>query len=245
MIENNIFITGDKHGQFDEMLRRFYGYIPAHSTIIILGDVGLNYYENTTDLINKEKLQQSGHTYLCLRGNHERRPIGEKKYISNDTFGGTFIVEDYYPNILYFIDGNDYRITVNGNRKKCIAIGGAYSVDKYYRLAKQAAGHSGYKWFEDEQLNEEEKSLIINKLKAYNQYDYVLSHTCPRNMIPTDMFLPQVDQSTVDNSMEDFLQEVSDMTEFEKWYCGHWHTDRIVDKYRFMYNDIICFGENY
>lgn len=36
----------------------------------------------------------------------------------------------------------------------CIVIGGAYSVDKYYRLAR------GYNWFEDEQPSDEIKEKV-------------------------------------------------------------------------------------
>lgn len=247
MLKKGIYITGDKHGNFKNMLDYLDGHIPHGSVVIILGDVGLNYYSDIRDLINKEKLNMLGYTFICLRGNHEARPTGKEKYITNDYFGGTFIVEDDFPNILYMIDGNDYRFTVNGKRKRCIAIGGAYSVDKYYRLAMQVNGYKGYKWFEDEQLNETERAAIMNKFIEYSSYDYIFTHTCPYNVEPRDMFLDKVDQSTVDNTMEYFFQDIADMSTFEIWYCGHWHTDRTVyydeKRYCFMYNDIKELGE--
>lgn len=247
MLKKGIYITGDKHGNFKNMLDYLDNHIPHGSVVIILGDVGLNYYSDIRDLINKEKLNTSGYTFICLRGNHEARPTGKEKYITNDYFGGTFIVEDDFSNILYMIDGNDYRFTVNEKRKKCLAIGGAYSVDKYYRLAMLAEGHSGYKWFEDEQLNEEERKRIVDKIKDFNSYNYIFSHTCPFNIEPRDMFLVGLDQATVDDTMEHFLQDIADAVMFDIWYCGHWHTDRKVhevnDDFIFMYNDIKELGE--
>ena len=47
-------------------------------------------------------------------------------------------------------DGEIYDI----DDKKVMVIGGAYSVDKWYRLKMN------YKWFEDEQISEEEKSFV-------------------------------------------------------------------------------------
>lgn len=242
MLNKGIYITGDKHGNFTNMLDYLNDHVPAGSVIVLLGDVGLNYYGDIKDMINKEKLNSAGYTFVCLRGNHEARPTGKEQYVTNDYFGGTFIVEDAFPNILYMKDGYDYRFTVNGERKKVLAIGGAYSVDKYYRLAMQANGHRGYKWFADEQLNEKERLEILNKVKDYNSYNYIFTHTCPFSVEPTDMFLSQVNQNEVDTTMEYFLQDISEITDFDIWYCGHWHTDRVVynknNEYRFMFNEI-------
>ena len=56
---------------------------------------------------------------------------------------GKVWVEEAYPNILFAKDGEIYDIA----GMKTIVIGGAYSVDKFYRLSK------GYNWFEDEQTS--------------------------------------------------------------------------------------------
>ena len=73
--------------------------------------------------------------------------------------------------------------------------------------------------------------------------DFILSHTCPFKYIPRDMFLSQIDQSTVDDTMEHWMDGFEESVPYEKWYCGHWHTDRSVDRMRFMYHDIILLGE--
>ena len=78
---------------------------------------------------------------------------------------------------------------------KSIVIGGAYSVDKFYRLAM------GYKWFEDEQPSTEVKEYVESQLEKLNwNIDLVLSHTAPLRYEPVEWFLPVIDQSTVDKS---------------------------------------------
>ena len=61
------------------------------------------------------------------------------------------------------------------------------------------------------------------------------------------MFISGVDQSKVDRSTEDWLNMIEKNLNYEKWYCGHWHTDRTVyydkKRYCFMYNDIKELGE--
>ena len=67
--------------------------------------------------------------------------------------------------------------------------------------------------------------------------DIVLSHTCPRKYEPTEVFLSSLDQSSVDKSTEDWLDGIEDRLDYKKWYCGHYHTRKQVDKIQFMFED--------
>ena len=54
-----------------------------------------------------------------------------------------------------------------------------------------------------------------------NKIDIILSHTCPYKYLPREMFLAEIDQSTVDYTTEYFLDEIEDKTDYKLWYCGH------------------------
>mgnify|MGYP002578620355 CR=1 FL=1 len=126
------------------------------------------------------------------------------------------------------IDGEVYDF--NGN--SCIVIGGAYSVDKYYRLAR------GWSWFPDEQPSEEIKAKVERVLAERNwKIDIVLSHTGPLKYEPTEVFLPMIDQSTVDKSTEVWLEQIEAKLDYERWYFAHYHTEKEVGKIRIMHND--------
>lgn len=71
-----------------------------------------------------------------------------------------------------------------------------------------------------------------------NKVDIILSHTCPYKYLPREMFLDRIDQSTVDNSTEYFLDEIEKTTNYNFWYCGHYHTDKEIDKIIFMFHKI-------
>ena len=60
--------------------------------------------------------------------------------------------EEKYPNLLFAKDGEIYDF----DGKKAVVIGGAYSVDKYYRLRNYMP------WFESEQPTEEIKHYVAN-----------------------------------------------------------------------------------
>ena len=43
--------------------------------------------------------------------------------------------------------------------------------------------------------------------------------------------------------MECFLDEVEENIDYDKWYCGHYHTEKQIDKLEFMYRDIKEFSK--
>ena len=225
-----IYITGDTHGQFGR-INRFtqLANTTTDDIMIILGDAGLNYYLSDQDDTRKKEVSKIPLTFFCIHGNHEERPNLIGTYHEITWHGGIVYVEDKYPNILFAKDGEVYDF----DGKSAIVIGGAYSVDKFHRLAR------GWNWFESEQPDEETKNKIWHKLMSLNwKIDYVLSHTCPLKYEPVEVFLPFIDQSDVDKSTEEFLNDVENALEYEKWYCGHYHTTKSIDKIRFMFEDI-------
>ena len=128
-----IYITGDTHGDMNRIIRFCERMETSQEDImIILGDVGLNYYGDSRDRRNKEKVANLPITLFCIHGNHERRPTTIVEYKLQEWNGGKVWVEEAYPNILFAKDGEIYDIA----GMKTIVIGGAYSVDKFYGLSK-------------------------------------------------------------------------------------------------------------
>lgn len=228
-----VYITGDKHGEF----RSVFAFCEDNSTklddiLIVLGDAGINYFASKNDYKLKDKLQNLNITLFCIHGNHEERPYNISTYKTKEFHGGLVYYEEDYPNILFADDGEIYDF----NGKKTLVIGGAYSVDKNFRIIY------GYNWYESEQPTEEVKNKVRNVLSKNNyKVDVILSHTCPYKYLPRETFLEGIDQSKVDNSTEYFLNEIEDKTNYDKWYCGHYHTDKKIDKVRFMFHDVCIF----
>ena len=141
--------------------------------------------------------------------------------------GGIVHVEDDYPNLLFAKDGEGDDL----DGQKTIVIGGAYSVDKWYRLQRNL------NWFPDEQPSEEIKASVEQKLDALNwKVDAVLTHTCPERYIPREAFLSGVDQLTVDNSTEVWLDAIAERLSYKAWYCGHWHINKRIDNMHFLFD---------
>ena len=146
-----IYFTGDIHGAVDGIADFINKIHPTmEDVIVLLGDVGANYYTGRRDNLLKAFLNDAGTVFLCIHGNHERRPTTIPGYVETEWHGGKAWVQPEYPNLIFARDGEIY--TLNGLRY--LVIGGAYSVDKYYRLSH------GWGWWPDEQPSPEIKTYV-------------------------------------------------------------------------------------
>ena len=230
-----VIYTGDTHGYTEKILTITDKLSLTESdTIVILGDAGYNYYGNEYgDLRKKKIIGRMSPTVFCIHGNHEMRPQTIPSYKEIQWRGGIVYRENAYPKILFAKDGEVYDF----DGISAIAIGGAYSVDKEYRL------ENGWGWWADEQPSDEIKARVEKALADRdNKIDVILSHTTPLKYEPTEVFLSCIDQSTVDKSTEQWLDKIEEIVEYKKWYCGHYHTNKKIDKVSILFEDIAVFG---
>lgn len=226
-------ITGDTHRDFrrvSALCDKFK--TTKDDTLIVLGDAGINYFGGEKDLLLKSELVELPISMFCIHGNHERRPESLGSYTETEWNGGVVYTEQAFPSLLFAKDGEIYAI----ESKRCMAIGGAYSVDKALRLKN----HWG--WWDDEQPTNEVKRRVEDKLDIENwRIDVVLSHTSPLRYEPREAFLSFVDDSEVDKSTEIWLDSIEHKLYYDQWYCGHYHTDKVIDKMRFLFEDFLQF----
>lgn len=225
----HFYITGDTHRDFS----RIEEFCEENETsvddvMIILGDAGINYYLNHSDKELKSRLSRLEITLFCVHGNHEERPYLAADCEEKIWHKGIVYVEEQYPNILYAKDGEIYDF----NGKTVMPIGGAYSVDKYYRI------RNGLQWFDSEQPDDEIKEYVERQLEAVDwKIDIILSHTVPIDAEPVWAFIPGLNQDLVDKTTEKWLQTIYDSLEFEAWYAGHYHVESEECGIRIMYED--------
>jgi len=223
-----VYITGDIHGSLEPIRELFDKFAPLkYDIIVLLGDVGVNYWGTLKDIELKHEMNSLGATFFCIHGNHENRPQNIASYREKDWNGGRVLYEEDFPNILFPTDGDIF--TLEG--RQCLVIGGAYSVDKLQRQ------RNGYKWWYDEQPSAAVKEYVEEQIAA-KRVDVVFSHTCPAKYIPTECMMSCVDRSTVDTSTEDWLDTIEDRLDYEAWYLGHWHIDKRIDKMHFLYHGV-------
>ena len=147
-------------------------------------------------------------------GNHENYDL-IKNYPIVDFCGGK--ARKITDSLFYEIRGEVY--TFGG--KTFLSCGGAESTDKEIRK-------EGVSWWKDESISFEEVERIS---KQHKSVDFIISHTCPSEVARILGFVP-----TISNECISFLEKE---IECEKIYCGHYHQDRLIDKTRIVYNDVL------
>lgn len=228
------YITGDTHGSYSRLVD-FYiqNRLCEDDVIIIMGDTELNYDNDEKDTKKKRRVSTKlPVTLFFIHGNHDIRPANIPSYQETQWNGGVVYQEIEFPNFLFAKDGSIF----NFDGRKTIVVGGAYSIDKHYRL------EHGYNWFADEQPSPAIKQKVENVLEKNKwQIDTVLTHTCPLKYEPREAFFSNIDQNQVDKSTEIWLDKIENRLTYQRWFCGHYHIDKKIDKLRFIFKDIIPF----
>ena len=95
-----IYYTGDIHGDPYEVIQFCDSKkLTEQDTLVLLGDVGANYYRNRRDTEMKRVLAAVKPTMLCIHGNHEIRPASIPSYRTKQWNGGTVWVEEAFPRL--------------------------------------------------------------------------------------------------------------------------------------------------
>ena len=236
------YVSSDWHGDANAF-RLCESKLPdTPTTVLLLGDIGLT-YGDFNNVYLKELMSKSPHTYIVMRGNHDKRYVKYAKEQEGgwgweqDAWGDNEIwYQKKYPNILYVKDeGGLYHL----GDMNCLFIPGAWSIDGMYRQAH------GLPWEYDEELSMIEQYQIV-KIVNENRIDYVFSHDCPYRWQEElkEFFLPIKVKSQIGFNL--FLNNVlGDLKNLDKWYFGHYHGNKIVGegKGELIYQSPIFFKE--
>lgn len=217
-------LLGDCHGDF----RKIYQFaekmeLKEGDAIIVLGDMGLLWRQDRRDanIFIRDFEDRWKFNLYFVDGNHEN--FHQLNSLPEDENGMGFVSK----HIRHLKRGRRYNI----NGKDILAIGGADSVDQFYRT-------EGLSWWREEAITQED----IDRVEE-GHYDYVLSHTCPLNIFEAyKLYLCTLGNIVDDNEplfkiSNNSLEKLLDKITFDKWYFGHYHVDKHIDeKYTCLYH---------
>ena len=236
-----IYLTGDTHGGVDmhklnsKELKKANIRLTDKDYLIITGDFGfpftpddLKKYEEKNGeyifWINRMKAQP--YKILFIDGNHDNHDWWSEQAVS-EMFGGKVQIHPHAENVIHLMRGEIYEI----EGKSFFTFGGAASVDKAYRT-------EGYSWWSAEEPSFEEIDRALNNLdKVGNKVDYIITHTLPEHIIweiPSFRYIKQPCRTA------QFLDTVLEKVKYDKWFCGHFHIDRVIPQRRafVLYNTV-------
>ena len=240
-----IYVTGDTHGEVDIMKLSNKKFpqgknLTKKDYVIVMGDFGVIfnpviYNQKGEPLVDRQEkyllnfLNERKFTTLFIRGNHDNYPKLET-FPDVEMFGST--VKQISDSVFYLLDSHIYNI--DGNSVFCL--GGAESVDKMYR-------REGVSWWREEIPSYKTIQEGFDLLKTVgNKVDYVFSHAIHMNAYT---YIYDEFGEKYNDPMNKILQILYDTIECKKYYCGHYHQDIDIPKYRtrMLYNRIVPLGE--
>ncbi len=233
-MSNRIFVCGDTHGRNIDTSKLNGRNFPEQKNlteddvVVQLGDFGWVWYEFG---VNKEQeywldwLAKKNYTLAAVLGNHENYDIIDKLPLEEKWENEVKVLKRKKGSIYFLKRGAVYII----NGKKILAIGGAESTDKSSRTAHIS-------WWEQEKLTHKEMDDCLEEIAQHgNKFDYVLTHTCPSKY--ATRFGNNISKARC--AVANFLEHVSNITEFKEWHFGHFHADKEIlgGQYRCHYNN--------
>lgn len=225
-----IYLVGDTHGKFDCLSNKRF---PEQETmtkkdyVIILGDCGLIFTNEASTEYNINILNNRNFTTLFIDGNHDNHFKLKNNYKTKRWKSGR--ITKISDSIFHLKRGEIFHLDNN----TIFTMGGAFSLDREYR-------EKNVDWWEDEIPSRNEMIYGQNNLFNYynNSVDYILTHSAPK-LIYSQVFKPLY-YSNFDN----YLDELYTTIKFKKWYCGHYHINKEIDKLRMVdIDNIIKLGD--
>jgi len=206
-----VIVIGDTHGKWKILNHILKHHKDEYDLIIQCGDFGfwptLKNIDNGTYGLGSINTQ--GKPLYFIDGNHEHHNHLDTL---TDEFGKESPI-NVYGDIFYIPRGCVFEI----NGKKIMGVGGAYSIDKIYRIENRD-------WFKQEVPSYEEEHRILS---YKGQLDYLISHTIPHRCVE---YIEDLNGKLVfDDITRNLLDEVVDKYKPEYMFCGHWHVHQIFD----------------
>ena len=226
-----IYLTGDTHIHIDVSKLDTKHFtegkqLTKDDYVVVLGDFGLYWQNNKTFQYWHKWFQEKSWTTLWIDGNHENFDWIDSMEVSE--WNGGKVHKD--GSIIHLMRGQVYEI----EGKTFFTMGGADSIDKAQRT-------ENISWWPQEILSHGDIEEGLRNLEKYgNSVDYVLTHTCPKELI-TKMF--KVTPWPEYNNVERVLQEFADIVSFRHWYFGHWHEDQDYGNYSCLFDRVLKLEE--
>ena len=224
----SIWITGDIHGfqNINKLSARWWPEgknLTKSDYVIICGDFGLLWCNSPDreEIYWLKWLGDKPFTTLFVEGNHENyRRL--RCLPAVPMFGAQ--VGKVNNSVFHLRRGEIY--TIEG--KTFFTMGGATSVDKEGRI-------EGISWWREEIPSYAEFDYGFQNLERHgNKVDYIIAHTLP--IAVKDILYDDLKPGRCPASVG--LQEICNRVEFKKYYCGHFHDDRSIDKFTILYRTI-------
>ena len=227
-----VYITGDIHGELGIGRLSSQNWtlgktLTRNDYLVILGDFGLiwDLVESKREKYWLDWLENKPWTTLFIDGNHENFARLNSEFEVKEWHGGK--IHEIRPHIYHLMRGEIFNL----DGYKCLAFGGAASVDRADRI-------EDISWWAAEMPSDVECAHCVENLIANgDKVDVVFTHEAPA----VAFWGAMAGVSYGPDKLAYWLQgNIAEAVEFKRWYFGHHHIDRTWTKpYTPVFEDIV------
>ena len=210
-----IYFLSDPHGDPNFAgIKRYLEIANKNDILIILGDVCLNFEDTEENRVFTERFLASDKTIAFIDGNHENYAY-LKSFPREIWCGGA--VRRVGKKTYYLERGNIYKI----QGKSFFVFGGCKSSPKW-----RVSGP----WYPGEEPTDEEIVYAKENLQKHSfTVDYILTHKYSNRI-----------DSVVCQKLLDLTCYMEENVTYKKWYCGHEHRKKDLDKkHQVIYDELV------
>ncbi len=230
---SKLFVTGDTHGGIDmsKLNSRHFRVdgLTKDDIMVIMGDAGFIWNGGGADKFWQNFLNDKPWTTFCVLGNHENYDLIEQLPVVDFHGAKAYKVND---SLYYAITGEVYELC----GKKCLVVNGADSHDLYnsdgtlYRIPHKS-------WWEQERITQDDiNKALISLAQCNDEVDFIFSHTGGTEVNRMLGFKP---------THSDFMLDLAlNTADYDQHFCGHYHVDKLCDKSRILYDDIMLIASS-
>ncbi len=221
-----IYITGDLHGDTQRLSKTELSMMSANDTLIICGDFGFIWNNDIKENQFLNRLEKRKYNVCFIDGTHENFDALNEYPVALWNSGRVHKIRS---NIFHLMRGQIFDI----ENKKIFTMGGGENAEPEFSEADGSATGK-------ETPTSQEMLTGVTNLEKYNyKVDYIISHEPPEKI--RDFLSLSENKNFRSTALGAYFDELSQQTEFEKWYFGSMHIDKfITEKYTALFTNIVC-----
>lgn len=225
-----IYVTGDMHGDESRLYDSQWRKLKSGDVLIVCGDFGYLWNGGKNEKSVIEYLGSRKFTVCFVDGTHEN--FGKIERCHETIWKGGH-VHRISGNLFHLMRGQIFNI----DGISIFTFGGGESDDREVRSAEEHGI-----WFKEELPTPDQLAVGAHNLDAAGlKVDYIITHEPPL-LVKSSMLLRRGLPERV-NKLNGYFEELAKSVEFNHWYFGSLHENRLVtSKFTCLFDKIIPLG---
>ena len=225
-----IYVTGDMHGDESRLYDSQWRKLKSGDVLIVCGDFGYLWNGGKNEKSVIEYLGSRKFTVCFVDGTHEN--LGKIERCHETIWKGGH-VHRISGNLFHLMRGQIFNI----DGISIFTFGGGESDDREVRSAEEHGI-----WFKEELPTPDQLAVGAHNLDAAGlKVDYIITHEPPL-LVKSSMLLRRGLPERV-NKLNGYFEELAKSVEFNHWYFGSLHENRLVtSKFTCLFDKIIPLG---